>query len=197
MKKILFIIATVLVITISAVAQTTWTVDNVHSNVKFSVSHLIVAEVEGSFKVYSGTLKYSQPDFSDASVEFSVDVNSINTDNERRDQHLKSDDFFNAEKYPKITFKSVSWKKVNDQTYILEGDLTMRDVTKRVAFTVLYGGSIKDPWGNERAGFKATTVINRFDYNLKFNALTETGGAVVGKDVSITLNLEFVKEKSS
>jgi polyisoprenoid-binding protein YceI len=197
MKKTLFIIATVVIMTISAVAQTTWTVDNIHSNVKFSVSHLIVSEVEGSFKVYSGKLQFSQPDFSDANVEFIVDVSSINTDNDRRDQHLKSDDFFNAEKFPKMTFKSVSWKKINDQNYILEGDLTMRDVTKRVAFTVVHGGTINDPWGNTRAGFKATTVINRFDYNLKFNALTETGSAVVGKDVRIMLNLEFVKEKSS
>ena len=108
-----------------------------------------------------------------------------------------SDDFFNAEKYPQMIFKSISFKKVDDQHYALEGDLTIRNVTKRVTFNVVSGGTILDPWGNTRTGFKATTVINRFDYNLKFNALTEAGSAVVGKEVTITLNLEFAKQKSS
>ena len=117
--------------------------------------------------------------------------------NKMRDNHLKSDDFFNAEKYPKMTFKSVSWKKAGDQNYVLEGDLTIRDVTKRVTFTVVHGGTIKDPWGNTKAGFKATTVINRFDYGLKWNTLMEAGGATVGKDVSITLNLQFAQKKTS
>ena len=197
MKKVFFILAAVMVVTINAFAQTTWIVDNVHSRVKFSVTHLIISEVEGSFKVYSGTVQSSKQDFDDAKVEFAIDVNSVNTDNEMRDKHLKSDDFFNAEKYPKMTFKSVSWKKLSDQNYLLEGDLTLRDVTKRVVFTVAYGGTIQDPWGNTKAGFKATAVINRFDYGLKFNALTEAGSAVVGKDVTITLNLEFAKQKSS
>lgn len=197
MKKLFVILATMLIATISAFAQTSWTVDNVHSKVKFSVTHLIISEVEGSFKVYSGTVQSSKQDFDDAKVEFAIDVNSINTDNEMRDKHLKSDDFFNAEKYPKMTFKSVSWKKSNNQNYLLEGDLTLRDVTKRVVFIVVYGGMIQDPWGNTKAGFKATAVINRFNYGLKFNALTEAGNAVVGKDVTITLNLEFVKQKPS
>lgn len=94
-------------------------------------------------------------------------------------------------------FKSVSWKKLNDRLYELEGDLTIRDITKRVTFTVVNGGTIKDPWGNTKAGFKATTIINRFDYGLKWNVLTEAGGATVGKDVSITLNLQFAQKKAS
>ena len=114
-----------------------------------------------------------------------------------RDNHLKSGDFFNAEKFPRMTFKSAAWKKVGEQNYLLEGDLTIRDVTKRVTFAVVHGGTIKDPWGNTKAGFKATTVINRFDYGLKWNTLMEAGGATVGKDVSITLNLEFGQKKSS
>ena len=96
-----------------------------------------------------------------------------------------------------MTFTSISWKKVDSKNYLLEGDLTIRDVTKRVTFHVVNGGTIQDPWGNTKTGFKATTVIDRFEYGLKFNALTETGGAVVGKDVSITLNLEFAKQKAS
>ncbi|MBF8247299.1 MAG: YceI family protein [Bacteroidetes bacterium] len=197
MKKMFILIAAILTMTFSAVAQTTWLVDNVHSNVKFSVTHLVISEVEGSFNVYSGTLQSLKPDFVEASVDFVVDVPSINTDNSMRDKHLKSDDFFNAEKYPKITFKSVSWKKVDDKNYVLEGDLTIRDVKKRVTFAVVHGGTIKDPWGNTKAGFKASTVINRFDYSLKWNTLMEAGGATVGKDVSITLNLEFAQKKSS
>lgn len=197
MKKMLIFLAAALMIAVSAVAQTTWLVDNAHSNVKFSVTHLVISEVEGSFNVYSGTLQSLKPDFTEASVDFAVDVPSINTDNGMRDKHLKSDDFFNAEKYPKMTFKSASWKKVGDRNFVLEGDLTIRDVTKRVTFSVVHGGTIKDPWGNTKAGFKATTVINRFDYGLKWNTLTEAGGATVGKDVSITLNLEFAQKKAS
>lgn len=177
-------------------AQSTWKTDNAHSNVKFSVSHLVVTEVEGAFKVYDGSIQSAKPDFSDAAINFSVDVNSINTDNEMRDKHLKSDDFFNAEKFSKMTFKSTSFKKVGGNKYALEGDLTIRDITKKVKFDVTYGGTVKDPWGNTKAGFKAKGTINRFDYNLKWNTLTEAGGAVVGKDVEITLNLEFGQQKA-
>lgn len=197
MERTIGILALVLVVAISSFAQTTWVVDNAHSNVKFSVSHLVISEVEGNFKVYSGTLQSSKSDFADAKVDFSVDVNTIDTDNEMRDRHLKSDDFFNAERFPQMILKSVSWKKVDDQHYLLEGNLTIRDVTKRVAFAVMYGGTVKDPWGNVKAGFKGTAVINRFDFGLKWNALTEAGGATVGKDVTVTLNLEFTQKKSS
>ena len=197
MNKTLILITSIVIMSINVFAQATWTVDNVHSNVKFSVSHLIISDVEGNFKVYSGNLQSSKPDFTDAVVEFAVDVASVNTDNEMRNKHLKSDDFFNAEKYPQMLFKSTSWKKVDEKNFVLEGDLTIRDVTKRIVFTVTGGGTIQDPWGNTKAGFKATSMINRFDFGLKFNALTETGGAVVGKDVTITLNLEFAKQKAS
>jgi len=186
-----------LVMTISSFAQSTWVIDNIHSKVKFSVSHLVISEVEGDFGVYSGTLQSSSPDFTDANIDFSVDVQSINTGNEMRDRHLKSDDFFNAERYPKMTFTSVSWKKTTDQNYLLEGDLTIRDVTKRVSFAVVYGGTVKDGYGNTKAGFKGTAVINRLDYGLKWNVLTEAGGATVGKDVTVTLKLEFSQKKSS
>ncbi len=197
MKKILSIVAASLIVTTSTVAQTTWTVDKVHSNVKFSVSHLVISEVEGNFKVYSGTIRSSNLDFTDAGVDFTVDINSVNTDNEMRDKHLKSDDFFNAERFPTMSFRSVSWKRIDDQNYVLEGDLTIRDATKRVSFNVKYGGTVKDAYGNLKAGFKASTMINRFDYGLKWNALTEFGGATVGKDVNITLNLEFTQKKAS
>lgn len=185
-----------LIMNVSMGQTTTWKIDNSHSNVKFTVTHLVVSDVDGSFKDYAATIQSAKPDFTDATIDFSVNVNSINTDNENRDKHLKSDDFFNGEKFPQMTFKGTSFKKVSGNKYALEGDLTIRDITKKVKFVVLYGGTVKDPWGNIKAGFKATGSINRFDYNLKWNTLTEAGGAVVGKEVRITLNLEFTQQKA-
>lgn len=174
-------------------AQSKWQVDKAHSTVKFSVQHLVISEVEGSFRTFDGSIVSKNDDFTDAVIDFSVDVNSINTDNEMRDNHLKGDDFFNAAKFPKMTFKSKSFKKVSGNKYELVGDLTIRDVTKTVKFDVTYGGTVKDPYGNIKAGFKASAVINRFDYGLKWNALTEAGGAVVGNEVNVSLKLEFAK----
>lgn len=197
MKKSFILLCSLFFLAAGAAAQTTWVVDDVHSNVRFSVSHLIISEVEGSFKVYSGALAFENADLANAKVDFAVDVASINTENVMRDGHLKSDDFFNAEQFPKMTFKSVAWKKLDDKRYELEGDLTIRDITRRVTFAVVFGGTIKDPWGNVKAGFKATTTINRFEYGLKWNGLTEAGGMTVGKDVAIVLNLEFTQNKAS
>ena len=155
----------------------------------------MISEVEGAFKTFTGSMTASKPDFSDAQIEFSVDIASVNTDNEQRDKHLKSDDFFNAEKFPKMTFKSNSMKKISGNKYELTGDLTIRDVTKKVKFAVTYGGTVKDPWGNTKAGFKATATINRLDYGLKWNSMLETGGAVVGPEVTININAEFAQAK--
>lgn len=179
----------------SAHAQTKWNVDKSHSNVKFTVTHLVISEVDGAFKSFDGTMTASKPDFTDAQIEFSVDIASVNTDNEKRDEHLKADDFFNAEKFPKMTFKSVSMKKLTGNKYELTGDLKIRDITKRVKFSVTYGGTVKDPWGNTKAGFKATTTIDRLAYGLKWNSMMEAGGAVVGKDVVININAEFTQAK--
>jgi polyisoprenoid-binding protein YceI len=195
MKKLLLIAVAALVQAVSF-GQTKWNVDNVHSSVKFSVSHLVISEVEGSFKKFAGTLASAKPDFTDAEINFTADVNSIDTDNEMRDKHLKSDDFFNAAQYPEMTFKSTSFKKLSGNKYELYGNLTIRNITKPVKFDVVYGGTAKDGYGNTKAGFKATTVINRFDYNLKWNNLTEAGGATVGKDVTLDLKLEFGQAKA-
>jgi len=178
----------------SVQAPAKWVVDKAHSNVRFSVSHLIVSDVDGSFKSFDGSMTASKPDFTDASIAFAADVNSINTDNENRDKHLKSDDFFNAEKFPQIKFVSKSFKSLGNNKYSLAGDLTIRDITKPVTFDVNYGGTVTSAaMGGTHAGFKAKTTINRFDYNLKWNAATETGGAVVGKEVEITLNIDMKK----
>lgn len=172
-----------------------WKVDGVHSSVQFEVSHLVISEVEGSFKVYSGSIADAGTDFSGAKIDFSVDVNSINTDNEMRDNHLKSDDFFNGEKFPQMKFKSTSFKKLKGNKYELIGDLTIRDVTKKVEFSVTHGGIATDGYGNTKAGFKASATINRFDYGLKWNGLTEAGGITVGEEVELDLKLQFVAQK--
>lgn len=176
-------------------AQTTWMIDNSHSQVMFTVSHLVISEVTGSFKGFTGTISATKPDFTDAKIEFNVDVNTVNTDNEMRDNHLKGDDFFNAGKYPKMTFKGTGLKKVSGNKYTLSGELTIRDVTKPITLDVTYFGTTNDPWGNTKAGFKIKGKINRFDYNLKWNTLTEAGGAVVGEEVEIVCNLELAKSK--
>ena len=197
MKKTKSILmAAMLFVAAGATAQSAkWTVDAGHSNVKFSVNHLVVSEMEGSFKKFDGTIEAPTEDFNNAQLNFTVDVNSINTENEMRDKHLKSDDFFNAEKFPQMTFKSTSFKKTKGNKYALEGNLTIRDVTKKVKFDVTYGGTMKDPYGNIKAGFKTTGTISRKEYGLKWSAMTEAGGAVVGDEVTMILKFEMAKAK--
>lgn len=171
-----------------------WSVDHSHSNVGFTVSHMVISKVYGFFGKFDGSIKADNDDFKNASISFEVDINSINTQNEKRDGHLKSDDFFNAAQYDKMTFTSVSFTKVKGKKYKLVGDLTIRDVTKRVTFDVEYLGTVQGPWGNTRAGFVLSGVIDRFDYGLKWNKALETGGLVVGADVEINVNLELIKK---
>lgn len=173
-----------------------WSLDKSHSSVKFSVEHLVISEVEGTFKMFNGNIDAPGADFTGSKINFTVDVNSINTDDEKRDGHLKSDDFFNAEKFPAMTFTGTSFKKIKGNMYALEGNLTIRDITKKVTFAVVYGGTVKDPWGNIKAGFKASGKINRKAYGLKWGAVTEAGGAVVGDDVKMIINAEFAQQKS-
>jgi polyisoprenoid-binding protein YceI len=178
----------------AAFAQTNWKLDNAHSSVKFSVEHLMVSETDGNFKGFEGTLSSKNADFSDAEISFTVDVKTINTDNEMRDKHLQGDDFFNSEKFPQIKFKGTSFKKVSGNKYLLEGDLTIRDVTKKVKFDVVYRGMQKDPYGNTKAGFKAIGSIKRLEYGLKWNVMTEAA-AVVADEVNIVINLEYAQAK--
>lgn len=173
-------------------APVKWKVDQAHSNVKFSVTHMVVSEVEGYFRNFEGTVEHTKADLSDAKILFTVDVNSINTDNERRDGHLKSDDFFNAEKFPKMKFESTSFTPAGGKKYKLTGNLTIRDITKPVTFDVTYNGSVTNG-GKTKSGFKATTTINRFDYNLKWDRATEAGSLVVDKEVNVTILAELDK----
>ena len=193
MKKYI-LSAIIAVAAVGANAQVaTWNVDNAHSAIRFSVTHMVVSETEGTFKASSGKIEASKADFTDAKINFVVDAKSINTENEMRDGHLKSADFFDVEKYPQITFTGVKFTKKDAKNYVLEGDLTLHGVTKRVKFDVVYGGTTKDPYGNTKAGFKATTVIDRTQYGLTWSKTNAAGELAVGNDVTITLKLEFAK----
>jgi polyisoprenoid-binding protein YceI len=172
----------------------TYKIDASHSDVSFKVKHLMIASASGTITKFDATMESNSPDFTDASVTFEADAASVTTGQEQRDAHLQSDDFFNAEKFPKITFKSTGLKKVSDEHYKLIGDLTIRDITKPIELKVTHNGNIKDPWGFERAGFEIEGKIDRHDYHLKWNALTETGGFIVGPDVRIHANVEMVKQ---
>lgn len=185
MKKLLLFLVAVS-ISAASFAQTKWTVDPMHSFVNFSVKHMGISFVDGTFKKFDGSVTAAKPDLTDAKISFTVDVNSIDTHVDQRNGHLKSDDFFNVEKYPSMTFESTSFKKLSGDNYELSGKLTIRDVTKDVKFAVVYGGTAVAQ-GTTKAGFSATTTINRLDYNIKYDPT----GAGVAKDVKITLNLEF------
>ncbi len=172
----------------SVFAQTKWGLDKAHSNVTFAVTHMTVAETTGVFNEYDVNVTSPSEDFNGADVVFTAKAGTINTENERRDGHLKSPDFFDAEKFPDIKFAG---KLVKDGgKYKLKGKLTMKDVTKDVEFEVTYKGSLKTAQFT-KAGFKLRGVIDRFDYNLKWDKTVETGGLVVGREVEITANIEL------
>lgn len=195
MKKLVLKTLTVLALMSGSAFAQKWNLDKSHSKVTFSVTHMMISETEGKFKIYDGSVTSSKEDFTDAQIEFSIDVNSIDTDDEARDKHLKSDDFFNAEKFPTMKFKGKQLKKVSGKNYKLIGDLTIRDVTKPVEMDVVFGGIQKDPWGNTKAGFKVKGAINRKEYGLKWNAALETGGVVVSEEVNIECHIELAKQK--
>jgi polyisoprenoid-binding protein YceI len=189
MKKTI-IAALTLVASYAGFAQS-WTIDKSHSKLNFSVSHLLISDVEGSFKNIDSKITAAKPDFSDAVIELTADVNSINTDDENRDKHLKSPDFFDAAKYNAVTFKSKSFKNVGGKKYKLAGDLTMRGVTKPVVLDVVYNGSAVHPYSKKTvAGFKITGNLKRSDFGIG----TSTPSAVVGDEVALVANAEFIKE---
>ncbi|WP_372770536.1 YceI family protein [Lutibacter sp.] len=191
MKKLSIVIA--LFSVVLANAQTTWNFDPSHSSIRFAVDHMVISEVEGRFSTYEGSVVSTKSDFSDAKINISIDINSVDTDNEKRDAHLKSADFFETEKYPKMTFVSTSVEKNGDSKYNLNGNLTLHGVTKEITLVMTYGGTVKDPWGNTKAGLKVTGVINRTDFGLKYNSVLETGSLMIGEEVAITAKVELVK----
>jgi polyisoprenoid-binding protein YceI len=178
----------------TATAVSTWNIDPAHSVAEFKVKHMMISNVKGAFPKVSGVLTFDESDLSKSSVQASIDVASIVTRDEQRDGHLKSADFFDVEKYPTMTFKSTKVTATGAGEGTVEGDLTIREVTKKVVFAVEGPTEPgKDPWGNTRIGVSATTKISRKDFGLVWNAALETGGVLVGDEVTITLDVQFVK----
>jgi polyisoprenoid-binding protein YceI len=175
-------------------AITKWNIDPTHSEIHFKVKHLMVSWVTGGFKEFNATVETEDDNLSTAKVRFTAEVNSISTNNEQRDAHLKTGDFFDAENHPQIIFESEKLEKIDDETYKVHGNLTMRGASKKIAFNVEYGGVTQDPWGLTRMGISISGKINRKDFGVSFGMVTETGGVLLGDDVTISANTEFVKQ---
>jgi polyisoprenoid-binding protein YceI len=194
MKSVLLSVATLLSIS-ATYAQTTWTADKAHAKVGFTVTHLMLTEVDGNFKNYDAKITATKPDLSDAVVEFTADVNSINTENDRRDTHLKSPDFFDAAKYPTVTFKSTSFQKVEGKKYKLAGNLTMHGVTKPVTLDAVLTGPVvmENPRGKqEKAGLKLSGTLKRSDFGVGSSST-----AVVSDEVELKATGEFAKQTAA
>jgi polyisoprenoid-binding protein YceI len=191
MKKALLF---VLLFGLTVASAQTWKSDLSHSRVEFTVTHLMISEVTGRFTQFDATLQQGKEDFTDSKIETTIKTASVSTDNEGRDKHLRSDEFFNAEKFPELKFTSTSFEKTGKDSYRITGQLTMRDVTKKVVLEAKLLGSLSDPRGT-RAGFKATGTINRQDWGVKWNRTLDSGGVVVSDNVTITLLMEFIQQK--
>ena len=190
MRKILALIA-VIAFAVSANANE-WTLDKGHSSVGFKVKHLVIAKTAGSFEKFDGKVWFDGKDFASGKVEFTVDMASVNTKDEKRDAHLKSPDFFAVDSFPTMTFKSTKVTAVDANNFTISGDLTIRGTTKPVTFNAMLNGVVDDPWnpGGKRAGFSATTTINRQDFNVNFSKTTDKGGLIVDNMVDISVDVE-------
>jgi polyisoprenoid-binding protein YceI len=171
-----------------------WDFDNSHSSVNFHVRHLMISKVHGAFKDWKGTFAFDRDQPSNSRIEVTIQANSLDTKDDKRDAHLRSPDFFDVEKFPTLTFASSKVTKTGDETFELVGDLTLHGVTKQVTLVVEGGAIAKDPWGGTRTGFSAKTSINRKDFGLVWNVALETGGILVGDKVDITLEIEAIKK---
>ncbi|HTN21499.1 MAG TPA: YceI family protein [Pelobium sp.] len=173
--------------------QSKWILDPTHSEIQFKVKHLVISTVTGTFKNFEASLITENEDFTDAEIDFSIAVDSIDTNQTDRDNHLKSADFFDAENFPAIKFKSTSFVKDGDD-YILNGDITVKDITKPIKFDVEFGGTATDFYNNEKAGFEITGKISRKEFGLTWSAVTEAGAIVVGDDIKLSASVQFVKQ---
>lgn len=174
--------------------MTKWALDPTHSNLGFKIKHLMISNVSGSFKNFNAELQSRGTDFSTAQINLTAAMESISTNQEQRDAHLRNADFFEVEKYPELTFTSKKVEKTDTDTFLLYGDLTLKGITKPVKLHVEFNGTVKDPWGNERAGFVITGKINRSEWGINFNAALETGGVVLSDEVRIHSEIELVKQ---
>lgn len=197
MKRILATISTIIVLSFPAFAfAATWNIDPDHSNIGFKVRHLMVSNVRGSFERHTGVVDINDKDITKSRVEVTIDTASINTNVQKRDEHLRSADFFDVAKYPTMTFVSKKVVKAGKEKLNVTGDLTLHGVTRQVVLNVEgVTGESKDPWGNIRRGATATTTINRKDFGLVWNKALETGGVAVGDEIAITLEIEMIKAK--
>lgn len=170
-----------------------WILDPTHSEIQFKVKHLVISTVTGTFKSFDASLVTQSEDFTDAEIEFSIATDSIDTNQADRDNHLKSADFFDAEHFPAIKFKSTSFSKDGDE-YVLKGDITVKDVTRPIKFNVEFGGQATDFYNNEKAGFELTGKISRKEFGLTWSAVTEAGAIVVGDDIKLSGSVQFIKQ---
>jgi polyisoprenoid-binding protein YceI len=178
----------------ATIEKTKWAIDAMHSEVHFKVKHLVISTVTGSFKNFSGNASFDGDNLENGHIEFTLDTNSIDTNQEQRDGHLKSGDFFDVANFPEIKFVSTSFKKIKDDHYKVAGNLTMKGVTKPVEVDAEYGGTAKDGYGNTKMGFEISGTIHRKDFGLSWNAATEAGGVVVGEDVKLIANIQLAKQ---
>jgi polyisoprenoid-binding protein YceI len=189
---------------LSAIAFTTsvaafsaeYAVDKDHTTIDFQVNHLL-GKQRGQFDDFDGSFSFDPAHTNKSKVSFTIQAASIDTGNKKRDEHLRSPDFFNVEKFKTLSFRTTSFEAAGDKKFTLTGDLTIHGVTKKVVFNVDYLGNIKDPWGNNRAAFTAVTQINRKDFGLTWNKLLEAGGVMVGEDVEISINVEAIEKKAA
>jgi polyisoprenoid-binding protein YceI len=178
-------------------AKTKWLLDPIHSELQFKIKHLMISNVSGSLKDFNAEVETEEEDFSTASIYLTAQMDSISTNNEQRDAHLRNSDFFEVEKYPELKFRSTKVEKVDSDTFILQGELTMKGVTKQVKLNVEFNGVVKDPWGNERAAFAVTGKINRTDWGVNFNSVLETGGVMLSEEVKINSEIQLLKQAVS
>lgn len=171
-----------------------WILDPTHSEVHFKIKHLMISTVTGQFKNFSGSIETQGDDFKTANIKFSADINSISTNNEQRDEHLKNGDFFDAANHPQLLFEGSKLVETGEGNFTVNGILTMKGISKPVALDVEFGGITTDPWGNTRTGFEITGKIKRADFGVSFGLVSETGHVMLGEEVKLFANAEFVKE---
>lgn len=172
---------------------TKWEFDPTHSELGFKIKHLMITNVSGTFKKFDVKVESENDDFTTAKIVATADMSSISTNNEQRDAHLRNADFFEVEKYPSLVFQSTKIERIDDDTFSVYGNLTMKGVSKAVKLNVEYSGLTKDPWGNQRAGFIITGKINRSDWGVTFNGVLETGGLMLGEEVKINSEIQLIK----
>ncbi len=196
MKKMIIPLCLIALGTIPLFAQSqTWKIDPAHSSIRFSVKHMVITRVVGQFKEYDATLIIPKTGFSDAKLEVTIDIRSVDTGDKDRDLSLISEDFFNVEKFPGMTFISKSMIQIDEKNFKLTGELTLLGVKRTVVLETSYGGTIVDPYGNTRTGWRAITTINRFDYGMNRSRFLDAGGLIAGEEIDIIIDAEFILQK--